>query len=192
MIGFLSGRLASRSSSGCLLDVGGVGYRLTCSTSTLAALPADGARCCLWTHLAVRDDSLALFGFASEAEQGQFEALLGVAGIGPKVALAVCSGFTPDAFRRALASDDAAALASVPGLGRRTAQRVLVDLKDRFDLPATDGAAGAGTVLSQARSALENLGYSPAEVRAALSTVPAAEDTAVEDVVRSALKVLAA
>jgi Holliday junction DNA helicase RuvA len=192
VIGFLSGRLAGRSGSGCLLDVAGVGYRLTCSTSTLAALPADGAPCRLWTHLAVRDDSLTLFGFATEAEQGQFEALLGVAGIGPKVALAVCSGFAPDAFRRALASDDAAALASVPGLGRRTAQRLLVDLKDRFDLPVTTGAEGARAVLAQARSALENLGYSPAEVRAALDSVPAGDDAAVEDVVRNALKVLAA
>jgi Holliday junction DNA helicase RuvA len=191
MIGFLSGRIAGRTGGGCLLDVGGVGYRLTCSTATLAALPADGESSRLWTHLLVRDDSLALFGFATEAEQGQFEALLGVAGIGPKVALAVCSGFTADAFRRALASDDVAALASVPGLGRRTAQRLLVDLKDRFDVPATDAAGGAREILAQARSALENLGYSSGEVRAALNGVPAGPDTAVEDVVRDALKELA-
>ena len=191
MIGFLSGRVAGRTATGCVLDVAGVGYRLTCSTSTLVSLPEEGASCRLWTHLLVRDDSLALFGFATEAEQAQFEALLGVAGIGPKVALAVCSGFTPDAFRRALAADDVAALASVPGLGKRTAQRLLVDLKDRFDLPHSAAAAGARDVLAQARSALQNLGYTPAEVRAALDGVPAASGDAVEDVVRSALKVLA-
>jgi Holliday junction DNA helicase RuvA len=173
------------------LDVAGVGYRLTCSTSTLASLPREGGPCRLWTHLLVRDDSLALFGFATEAEQVQFEALLGVAGVGPKVALAVCSGFAPEAFRRALAADDVVALASVPGLGKRTAQRLLVDLKDRFDLPQGDATAGAGDVLAQARSALENLGYSAAEVRVALDGVPAASDDALEDVVRSALKVLA-
>jgi holliday junction DNA helicase RuvA len=191
MIGFLSGRVAARTETGCLLDVAGVGYRLTCSTSTLASLPGEGAPCRLWTQLLVRDDSLALFGFATEGEQAQFEALLGVAGVGPKVALAVCSGFTPEAFRRALAADDAVALSSVPGLGKRTAQRLLVDLKDRFDLPQGDATTGARDVLAQARSALENLGYSPAEVRVALDGVPAASDDALEDVVRSALKVLA-
>lgn len=191
MIGFLSGSVARRSATGCLLDVAGVGYSLTCSTSTLASLPAEGEPCRLWTHLLVRDDSLALFGFVSEAEQAQFKALLGVAGVGPKVALAVCSSFSPEGLRRALSTDDVAALASVPGLGRRTAQRVLVDLKDRFDLPDEDAAEDARDVLAQARSALENLGYTPAEVRAALDGVPAPSGAALEDVVRSALKVLA-
>jgi Holliday junction DNA helicase RuvA len=190
VIGFLSGRVAGVTAAGCLLDVGGVGYRLTCSASTLAALPAEGARCRLWTHLQARDESLSLFGFATEAEQCQFEELLTVAGIGPKVALAVCSSFSPDSFRRALVTDDVAALASVPGLGRRTAQRILVDLKDKFDLPEAE-IPGDAAVLAQARSALENLGYSSAEVRAALNGVASGPDRDVEEVVRSALKTLA-
>jgi holliday junction DNA helicase RuvA len=187
VIGFLSGRVAGRWAGGCLLEVGGVGYRLRCSGSTLAALPAEGEPCRLWTHLQVRDDALVLFGFATEAEKELFESLLGVAGIGPKVAVAVCSAFSPDAFRKALASDDVVALASVPGLGRRTAQRILVDLKDKFQLAPDGGAA----VVARARSALENLGYSSAEARAALDRVGADGADPVEDVVRSALKVLA-
>jgi Holliday junction DNA helicase RuvA len=190
VIGYLSGRLAGRTAAGCVVDVGGVGYRLTCSAATLGALPAEGTTCRLYTHLQARDDSLVLYGFATEAEQRQFEALLGVAGIGPKVAIAVCSAFTPDAFRRALGADDSAALATVPGLGRRTAQRILVDLKDAFDLPDPE-VPGSAALLARARSALENLGYSPAEVRAALNNVGAGPDDPVEDVVRSALKVLA-
>jgi Holliday junction DNA helicase RuvA len=191
VIGFLSGRVAGRWAGGCLLEVGGVGYRLRCSGSTLAALPAEGEPCRLWTHLQVRDDVLVLFGFATEAEKELFEALLGVAGIGPKVAVAVCSAFSPDAFRRALASDDVVALAAVPGLGRRTAQRILVDLKDKLELAPAGASDGAAAVVARARSALENLGYSSAEARAALDRVGADGADPVEDVVRSALKVLA-
>lgn len=191
MIGFLEGRVAGRTADGCFLEVGGVGYRVTCSTTTLRSLPPDGARCRLWTHTHVREDALALFGFATEAEQTMFEALLAVSGVGPRVALAVCSGFNPDAFRRALVTDDLAAIASVPGLGKKTAHRILVDLKERFALPDLEVVGDAPDVLAGARSALENLGYSTAEVRAALARAEPAPNVAVEDLVKSALKVLA-
>lgn len=191
MIGFLSGTVAARSPDGCFIEVNGVGYRIACSATTIAALPADGKQIRLFTHLHVREDSLALFGFATEGEQRMFEALLGVSGVGPKVALQVCSAFAPDAFRRALATDDAAAIGSVPGVGKKTAQRILVDLKERLSIPDLQVVGEGRNPLTEARSALENLGYSPGEVRAALGEVqPSAEDD-VEEVIKSALRVLA-
>ena len=190
MIGFLDGSIAAKTADGCFIEVGGVGYRVACSATTLAALPAEGGRFRLWTHTHVREDALALFGFATEAEQRLFEALIGVAGVGPKVALAVCSAFTPDSFRRALSTDDAAAIAAVPGIGKKTAQRMLVDLKERLSVPDLQVVGVGLDVLTLARSALENLGYSPGEVRAALGEVRPDGSDRVEDVVKSALKVL--
>jgi holliday junction DNA helicase RuvA len=191
VIGFLDGRVAGVDGAGCFVDVGGVGYRLTCSATTLSALPAEGELVRLWTHVHVREDVLGLFGFATEGEQQMFEALISVAGVGPKVALGVCSAFTPDSFRRALATDDAASIAAVPGIGKKTAQRILVDLKEKLSIPDLQIVGNGSDALAKARSALENLGYSAGEVRAALGEVqPAATDN-VEDVVKSALKVLA-
>ncbi|MGH2693299.1 MAG: Holliday junction branch migration protein RuvA [Actinomycetota bacterium] len=191
MIGFLSGRVAGREEHGCLLEVSGVGYRLACSATTLSALPRDGASMRLVTYLQVRDDALALYGFATDAEKSLFEALITVAGVGPKVALAVCSAFSPDAFRRTLAIDDVASIASIPGIGKKTAQRILVDLKEKLSVPDLEVVGSAPDALSKARSALENLGYSAGEVRVALGEVSAGPDDGVEEVVRSALKVLA-
>ena len=190
MIGFLDGVVAARTADGCFVDVGGVGYRVACSATTMAALPPEGGKTRVWTHTHVREDALSLFGFATEAEQRLFEALIGVAGVGPKVALQVCSAFSPDSFRRALATDDVAAIASVPGIGKKTAQRILLDLKEKLSIPDLQVVGGAADALAQARSALENLGYSPGEVRAALGEVQPSTADRVEDVVMSALKVL--
>ena len=192
MIGFLIGVVAGRNSDGCFLDVAGVGYQLHCSASTLASLPADGMEARLWTHLHVREDALALFGFATEAEQRMFEALIGVSGVGPKVALQMCSAFSVESFRRALVTDDVAAISSVPGIGKKTAQRILLELKEKLSLPDLAVVGSQPDTLSKARSALENLGYSPGEVRVALGEVDVAGDDSVEGVVKSALKVLAA
>jgi Holliday junction DNA helicase RuvA len=139
----------------------------------------------------VREDLLALYGFASESEQAMFEALLGVSGVGPKVALAMCSAFTPEHFRRALVTDDVAGISSVPGIGKKTAQRILLDLKEKLDLPDLALVGSRPDTLAQARSALENLGYSPGEVRAALGEVAPDNHEGVEDVIKSALRVLA-
>ena len=190
MIGFVRGKVA-RTTDGCLVDVAGVGYRLACSATTVAALPPDGREARLWTHLYAREDVLSLFGFATESEQRIFEALLGVNGVGPKVALQVCSAFTPDALRKALVTDDVAALSSVPGVGKKTAQRMVLDLKEKLALPDLEVVGVRPDALSKARSALENLGYSPGEVRVALSEAVPSDDASVEDVVKSALKVLA-
>ncbi len=193
MIGFLQGEIAARGVDECVLDVGGVGYRIACSATTMGSLPPPGQTARLWTHLHVRDDALSLFGFTSETERAMFEALIGVSGVGPKVALHICSAFTPDAFRRALVTDDIDAISAVPGIGKKTAARVVLDLKEKLDLPdlTVVSSTATGQVLAKARSALENLGYSPGEIRAALGRMTPAEDAAVEDVVRSALQVLA-
>lgn len=191
MIGFLDGRIAAKSSDGCFIDVGGVGYRVACSATTLAALPRDGERTRVWIHTHVRDDALDLFGFATEPEQQLFEALIGVSGVGPKVALQICSAFTPESFRRALTTDDVASLSSVPGIGRKTAQRMVLELKEKLSLPDLQVVGASAAAVAQARSALENLGYSAAEIRAALGEVDATAGRSVEDVVKSALKVLA-
>jgi holliday junction DNA helicase RuvA len=191
VIGYLSGTIAARTIDGCFLDVSGVGYRLACSGTTLAALPADGHEARLWTHMHVREDAISLFGFASEAEQRMFEALLSVGGVGPKVALQVCSAFAPDAFRRTLATDDVGAIAAVPGIGKKTAQRILLELREKLSVPELQAGSVGRDVLVLARSALENLGYSPGEVSAALGEVRPSDDDAVQDVIKSALQVLA-
>jgi holliday junction DNA helicase RuvA len=190
VIGFLEGKLAGKTADGCLLDVGGVGYKLSCSTTTMAALPADGQRCRLWTHLHVREDVLSLFGFESDGEQRMFEALLTVGSVGPKVAVQLCSAFTAESFRRVLVAQDAASIASVPGIGKKTAERIVLELRDKLGTSELDVASSAGDVVAKARSALENLGYSPGEVRVALARVERAERAGVEEVIRSTLQML--
>lgn len=191
MIGYLEGTVAGRGPDACFIDVAGVGYRVLCSTSTLAALPGDGAKCRVWTHTYVREDALALYGFATEAEQRTFEALLSVSGVGPKVALQVCSAFTPEQFRKTLATDDVDAISSVPGIGKKTAQRMVLDLKEKLSLPDLGVVGSAPDTVARARSALENLGYSPGEVRAVLGEIAPSPEHELEEVIRSALKVLA-
>ena len=191
MIGFLRGTVAGRTPEGCFVDVNGVGYRLACSATTLAAVPGEGKEVRLFTHVHVREDALSLFGFATEAEQRIFEALLGVAGVGPKVALQVCSAFSPDSLRKAVVTDDVLTLSSVPGIGKKTAQRMVLDLKEKLALPDLEVVGARPDALSKARSALENLGYSPGEVRVALGEVSPGEEDAVEEVIKSALRVLA-
>lgn len=192
MIGFLEGTVAGRGASAAWLDVGGVGYVLSCSTTTLRALPEDGQRAKVWTHTHVREDQLALFGFATQTEQRLFEALIGVNGVGPKVALQICSAFAPEALRKALVTDDVASLSSVPGIGKKTASRIVLELKEKLDLPDLQVVGSTPDALVEARSALENLGYSAAEVREALNNLEAPDGTKTEQLVRLALKALAA
>lgn len=191
MIGFVRGRLAGRTTEVCFVDVSGVGYRISCSAGTLASLPSDGEQVQLWTHVHVREDILALYGFLTESEHKTFEALIGVSSVGPKMALQICSAFTPEALRKALVTDDLAALSSVSGVGKKTAQRILLELKDKLELPDLVVVGSQPDAIAQARSALENLGYSAGEVRVALGEVDTDADPDVQDVIRSALKVLA-
>jgi len=171
MIAFLTGRVASRGATHCVIDVHGVGFRLAMTTGSLAALPADGDEVTVHTHLYVREDELSLFGFESEAEKAAFEQLITVTGVGPKVALATLSALSPDALAAAVAAEDVALISSVPGIGKKTAQRIILDLADKLGSSAT-GTAGVssagGAAVAEATEALLAMGFSSAEVAAAL------------------------
>lgn len=169
MIAQLTGRVAAKTPTAVVIDVGGVGFKVAMSTSSLIALPAEGDEVTVHTHLYVREDELSLFGFESAAEKSLFEQLITVSGVGPKVALSVLSAFTPDAFAEALAHEDVARLSSVPGIGKKTAQRMILDLKDRLSvggaLTVTKAAQDSAT---EVHAALLGMGFSSAEVTAAL------------------------
>jgi len=189
MIASLRGRVASTRPGAIVLDVGGVGYLVAATASAVRrAGDADGDEITIQTHLHVREDTLQLYGFASTAERSLFELLLGVSGVGPKAALAIVSGFAPDQIRRAVATADHALFTSIPGIGRRTAERVVVDLKDKVGAAeaaavSVDGAGGDDH--AAARDALVGLGMSVAEAEAALREVD--EDAPIEERVRLAL-----
>jgi holliday junction DNA helicase RuvA len=192
MIGSLRGTVLERTATGeAIVEVGGVGYRVLVPMRALAAI-IPGEPSFFFTHLHVREDALVLYGFPTRDERDTFEALIGANGVGPKLALAICSVHTPAALRRALIDDDVDALTLVPGVGKRTAQRLLLELKARLDLPGFgDGDADAPTATSriQVREALAGLGYEPDEVRDALAELP--DDGPVEQLLREALRRLA-
>lgn len=190
MIAFLTGRVAGKTIGSALLDVGGVGFRLLMPTGSLAALPAVGDTATVHTYLNVREDELTLFGFENEDERGLFEVLIGVSGVGPKVALAVLSALRPDALRAAVASDDVAVLSSVPGVGKKTAQRLALELKDKLDLPDfTDTGRGVRpAATAEARDALLAMGFTALESAAALRGAP--EGSTTEQLLKAALKTL--
>lgn len=180
MIGFLRGTLLDRTPTEALLDVNGVGYRVLVSPSTLVALGDPGATVVVHTHLHVREDALTLYGFPSIDERACFEALLGAHGVGPALALAILSVHRPASLRQALAEDDVDALCMVPGVGKKTAARLLLELKSRLDLPSGDvlvAIAGESSgVRGEVREALASLGYGPQEISEALRDLPAEGD----------------
>lgn len=195
MIGSLRGVLLDRSPAGeVLVEVGGVGYRATVAPSTSVAIGELGSQVFLHVHTHVREDALVLYGFATLDERRCFEALIGAHGVGPALALAILSVHSPSALRRALLSDDVDALTLVPGVGKKTAARLLVELKSRLDVPELDlvpvGAIGtpADAARAEVRTALAGLGYAPDEIR---SVVVDLGDGPVEEMLRSALKQLA-
>jgi len=175
-----------------LVEVGGVGYRCLVPLSAVPQL-SPGAPTFLMTHLHVREDAMTLYGFPTRDERDTFEALITASGVGPKLALAILSVHSPANLRRCLAEDDVDSLVSVPGVGKRTAQRLLVDLKARLTGPDVDlttaGASASGNVRAEVRDALVGLGYSSEEVREVLANVGA--DGTVEDLLRDALRLLA-
>jgi len=193
MIGALRGTIAERMPPGeVLIDVHGVGYRIVVPTGTLAVLtPGDDAS--LHTHLHVREDALTLYGFATRDERMCFEALIGAHGVGPSLALAILSVHPPASLQQALVSDDVDALCLVPGIGKKTAARLLVELKERLhvpdlDLVGADGASGNGArgVRAEVREALGQLGYAADEIREATADLP--HDGDVQQLLRSALQ----
>jgi Holliday junction DNA helicase RuvA len=180
MISRLRGTVVARTPTGLVLDVGGVGYLVAATPRVTARV---GEEATVETHLHVREDALQLYGFASAEERGLFELLLAVSGIGPKVALAIVSGSPPAELRRAIARDDLARFEAIPGIGRKTAQRVVMELKDKLGEPAVVGSAG-GALL--ARDALVELGWSVVDADRVLADVD--ESLSVEEQVRTALK----
>jgi Holliday junction DNA helicase RuvA len=167
VIALISGTVAVRRSEFVVVDCGGVGYRLAISTQTFRRVPAVGQAATLHTHLVVRDDALALYGFATEEERELFLMLLGVQSVGPKVALAVLSGAPPRDLLAAVAAGDVARLQSAPGVGKRTAERIVVELREKVGVAVPEGEISVSRVedpLSLAREALLGLGYTPTEI----------------------------
>jgi Holliday junction DNA helicase RuvA len=181
MIARLRGTVAARTPAGMVVDVGGVGY-LVAATPRVAARAGEDVT--VETYLHVREDALQLYGFASADERELFELLLGVSGVGPKVALAIVSGSTPAELRRAIAREDTARFEAIPGIGRKTAQRVVLDLKDKLEAYGPQDGTARGPSL--AREALVELGWSLVDAERALAGVD--EMLPVEEQVRAALR----
>ena len=190
MIASLRGRVLERRPGQVVLDVGGVGYLLQATSSAARMAVAEGDEITLVTHLHVREDAMMLYGFASDEERQLFELLLGVSGVGPKAALAIVSGYAPEQIRRAIATSDHALFTSISGIGRKTAERVVIDLKDKVgSLPATPAQDVADVPPADdhtaARDGLVGLGMSVAEAEAALRSIDA--DLPVGERIRQAL-----
>ena len=178
MIGSVAGTLVETYADGALVDVNGVGYRVHAPASVIARLPGAGERVRLHTHLHVREDALTLFGFTTGEERDLFEILIGVNGIGPKGGLAVLSVYAPDALRRAVLGEDVDALTLIPGVGKKTASRMILELKEKLgagdaDLVAVAASPAVRQALSEVRAALLQLGYSTTEAREAIERVAA-------------------
>ncbi len=195
MIGSVRGTVLERSPAGeALVEVGGVGYRVHVPLGALPTLQ-PGESAFLFTHLHVRDDAMVLYGFPTREERDTYEVLLGASGVGPTLALKILSVHGPLALQRAVADQDLAALTLVPGVGKRTAERLLVELRARLDvpIPAAVGGDGVGDgalpARAEVREALTGLGYAPDEVRETLSRLPG--EGSVEDLLREALRMLA-
>jgi Holliday junction DNA helicase RuvA len=204
MIAHLDGTVAAVAPDGAVIDVGGVGLLVQCTPATLAGL-RTGERAKVATSLVVREDALTLFGFASDDERGTFELLQTASGVGPRLALAMLAVFSPDALRRAVAAEDLAALTTVPGIGRKGAQRIVLELAGRLgapigDLQVTAGGAAAGGAArlapwrEQVQAGLISLGWQAREADQAITTIePDLADGGEVDVaaaLRAALRVL--
>lgn len=181
MIGRLRGTLLEKQPPWLTVDVAGVGYELEASMTTLVALPGVGESVSLYTHLTVREDAHLLFGFAREQERALFRALIRVNGVGPKLALAILSGMDETAFIRCVMEDDVKSLTRLPGVGKKTAERLIIEMRDRFPQWEHPGEAGMPSPVGQqgsleqqdplldAEAALVSLGYKPAEAAKMLS-----------------------
>lgn len=206
MIGSLRGTLLDRTGTDVTVEVAGMGYRMSTTPATSGALGVEGAEVFVWVHHHIREDAQTLYGFAGREERDVFETLIGTHGVGPALGLAILSTHSPRALRMAIATDDVSALCLVPGVGRKTAQRLLVELKSRLggpyhgsgdvDLRALDGdggeagVAGAGrSAHADVRDALVGLGYGNDEIAGVVGQLPLDGDAS--DLLRQALQKLA-
>ena len=189
MIGRLSGQLIEKRPPSIVVEVHGIGYEVDVPMSTFFQLPATGSAVTLYTHLTVREDAHLLFGFATEQERQVFRKLLKISGVGARTALSVLSGMSVSELYQAVASHDGARLTKIPGIGKKTAERLLLELRDKLHA-GTDVtlAGGDAAIRSDALNALLALGYSDKEATHAL--VKMAPDTPVQEAIRNALKLL--
>jgi len=184
MISFLEGQIVEKSASCVVLAVGGVGYDVSVPTSVVASLPAVGRMARIHTRMIVREDSMTLYGFTGTDERELFDLLTGVTGVGPKVALSFLSALTPDAIRRAVVAGDAGTLTVVPGVGKKVAQRVVLDLREKLggdDVLVIEGP------LADVREALLHLGLTPSEATDALRGIQP-DGKPADDLLREALQ----
>lgn len=186
MIARITGRLLDRSAASCVIEAGGVGFRLWMSTNSIAHLPAEGDEVSVYTHLHVREDELSLFGFESLAEQELFERLITVSGVGPKVALSALSALAPADLVAAIVREDDALIATVPGIGKKTAQRLIIELKDKVGGGIPGRQSINASAAAETTDALGAMGFSPAEVATALRGYNGPDDA--QALLRYALK----
>lgn len=198
MIGRLQGTLIEKHASSLLIDVQGVSYEVDAPLSTFYKLPALGEKVLLWTHLVVREDAHLLYGFAEREERTLFRTLIKVNGVGPKMALGLLSGIEPDAFVRCIEHGDVTTLTKIPGIGKKTAERLVMEMRDRLKelspLAVIQQAGGARlslpaepTAAEEAESALVALGYKPADAQKAIAAVKNEHETA-QELIRAALR----
>jgi holliday junction DNA helicase RuvA len=196
MIASLRGTLLERAPGACVVEVAGVGYRVQVSSHTFADLPRPGEPVFLRTRQIVREDAVALFGFGDPGELELFDLLIGVSGVGPKLALAALSGLRPQAIRRAIREEQVGVLTGIPGIGRRTAERLIVELRDRLDdigAPSSDaGVLPRSELWKDAVAALTGLGYTAGQAQDAVRRAAEAgdEEPSLETLVRRALALL--
>ena len=198
MIGRLRGILVRKEPPSLMLDVAGVGYELEAPMTTFYDLPAVGETVALYTHLVVREDAHLLYGFSQEAQRCLFRDLLKVNGVGPRVALAILSGLPDQEFAHCVAGEDVARLTQVPGIGRKTAERLIVEMRDKLSSDMEAGITGSRSAdsapgndpVGEAVSALVALGYKPQEASRAVRRLPTKDQNA-EEIIRQALKGIA-
>jgi Holliday junction DNA helicase RuvA len=188
MIAGLEGIIASQAADHIVLNVSGVYYKVFMPGSSISQLGRVGEKVHVYTHLYVREDQLALYGTPEERQLRMFETLLGVTGIGPKVALSILSTMPIDALESAIGSGNVDLLTRIPGIGRKTASRLVLELKGKIDIIAAAGIIASPTAASEVVEALTGLGYTPAEIQAALSGLPKDTELTTEDMVMFALK----
>jgi holliday junction DNA helicase RuvA len=188
MIAGLEGIIAAQAADHIVLNVSGVYYKVFMPGSTISQIGRPGETAHVYTHLYVREDQMALYGTPEERQLKMFETLLGVSGIGPKVALSILSTMPIDALENAIGSGNVDLLTRIPGIGRKTASRLVLELKGKIDIVAAAGILASPTAASEVVEALTGLGYTPAEIQAALSGLPKDTELTTEDMVMFALK----
>ena len=198
MIGYLRGRVLRLTPETVILDVGGIGYQLAISAAARDRMPSAGGETELWVHTHVREDALALFGFASVDELEMFKLLIEVDGVGPKVGVSILSSANLDLLKQAILAEDVGPIRRAPGVGPRTAQKVIIDLKPKLEADAAlaaiarvpVAAGGGGEVTRQVEQTLRSLGFSAAEARSAVDSVDWAADPSPQSALAAALKAL--